>query len=122
MKTKMAGARIDAALWDRFAANAKATGKSVAEALEEALRAALTPVKRKAFTTGAPGSGSQIQLKAIRLKGGGFNPRMGNEAPVTAASPAPRSQEEIRPSHPPDTAPCRSRRSAVPIRKSPATA
>jgi hypothetical protein len=38
---KMAGARIDAALWDKFAANAKATGKSVAEALETALRAAL---------------------------------------------------------------------------------
>jgi hypothetical protein len=45
--TKMAGARIDAALWDKFAANAKATGKSVAEALETALRAALQNGKRK---------------------------------------------------------------------------
>lgn len=41
MNTKMAGARIEAALWDKFAANAKATGKSVAEALEVALRHSL---------------------------------------------------------------------------------
>jgi hypothetical protein len=43
----MAGARIDAALWNKFAATAKMNGKSVAEALEAALRAAL-PANQKA--------------------------------------------------------------------------
>ena len=38
---KMAGARINAELWNRFAANAKTSGKSVAEALEAAIRVAL---------------------------------------------------------------------------------
>ena len=46
-KLKMAGARIDAALWNKFAATAKMNGKSVAEALEAALRAAL-PANGKA--------------------------------------------------------------------------
>ena len=43
----MAGARIDAALWNRFAATAKMNGKSVAEALESALRAAIGKGARK---------------------------------------------------------------------------
>lgn len=37
----MAGARIDKALWLRFTVSAKKSGKTVAEALEEAVRAFL---------------------------------------------------------------------------------
>ena len=46
-ETQMAGARIDKSLWLRFTVSAKQSGKTVAEALEEALRAAL-PAQKKA--------------------------------------------------------------------------